>query len=85
MYERVARLKRKMEYEERRRTKNNIVIIGWRVEGKSKQQIKDERKVGNREDIHRQRPHKTRTRDTEETRNHRERRKKERQRSKSGI
>jgi hypothetical protein len=46
---------------------------------------KTERKVGNKEDIHRQRPQKTRTRDTEETRNHREIRKKERQRSKSGI
>jgi hypothetical protein len=30
-----------MEYEGRRRRKNNIVITEWRNEGKSKQQIKD--------------------------------------------
>jgi hypothetical protein len=31
-----------MEYEGRRRRKNNIVITEWRNEGKSKQQIKDD-------------------------------------------
>jgi hypothetical protein len=31
-----------MENEERRRTKNNTVITGWRSEGKSKQQIKED-------------------------------------------
>jgi hypothetical protein len=41
MSERVTRLKRKMENEERRKRKNNIVITGWRGEGKSKQQIKE--------------------------------------------
>jgi predicted RNase H-like nuclease (RuvC/YqgF family) len=41
MAERVARLERKMENEERRR-KNNIVITGWRGEGKSKQQTKED-------------------------------------------
>jgi hypothetical protein len=45
MSEKVARLERKMENEERRRRNNNIVIIGWRGEGKSKQQIKEDRKV----------------------------------------
>jgi hypothetical protein len=40
--EREARLERKMENEERRRTKNNTVITGWRSEGKSKQQIKED-------------------------------------------
>jgi hypothetical protein len=45
MSERVARLERKMENEQRRRRKNNIVITGWRGEGKSKQQIKEDRKV----------------------------------------
>jgi hypothetical protein len=42
MSERVARLERKVENEERRRIKNNIVITGWRGEGKSKQQIKED-------------------------------------------
>jgi hypothetical protein len=42
MSERVVRLERKMENEERRRRKNNIVITGWRGEGKSKQQIKED-------------------------------------------
>jgi predicted nucleic acid-binding Zn-ribbon protein len=37
MSERIARLERKMENEERRRRKNNILITGWRGEGKSKQ------------------------------------------------
>jgi hypothetical protein len=46
---------------------------------------KTERKEGNREDIHRQRPYKTRTRDTEETKDHRQRRRKGRKKSKSGI
>jgi hypothetical protein len=46
---------------------------------------KTERKERNREDIHRQRPYKTRTRDTEEAKNHRERRKKARERSKCEI
>ncbi|KAH0821473.1 hypothetical protein MTP99_007544 [Tenebrio molitor] len=41
MAERVARLERKMENEERRR-KNNIVITGWKGEGKSKQQTKED-------------------------------------------
>jgi hypothetical protein len=36
MSERVARLERKMENEERKRRKINIVITGWRGEGKSK-------------------------------------------------
>jgi hypothetical protein len=31
-----------MENEERRRTKNNTVITGWRGEGKSQQQIKED-------------------------------------------
>jgi predicted RNase H-like nuclease (RuvC/YqgF family) len=39
MFERVARLEIKMENEERRRRKNNIVITG---EGKSKQVIKED-------------------------------------------
>jgi hypothetical protein len=43
---------------------------------------KTERKEGNREDIHRQWSYKTRTRDTEETKNHCER-KKRRESSKS--
>jgi hypothetical protein len=34
-----------MENEQRRRRKNHIVITGWRGEGKSKQQIKEDRKV----------------------------------------
>jgi inorganic pyrophosphatase len=34
MSERIARLERKMENEERRRRKNNILITGWRDEGK---------------------------------------------------
>jgi hypothetical protein len=46
---------------------------------------KTERKEGNREDIHRQWPYKTRTRGTEETKNHRERIKKGRERSNSVI
>jgi hypothetical protein len=33
-----------MENGERRRRKNNIVITGWRGEGKRKQQIKEDRK-----------------------------------------
>jgi hypothetical protein len=33
-------LERKIEHEQRRTRKNNIVITGWRGEGKSKQQIK---------------------------------------------
>jgi hypothetical protein len=45
MSQRVARLERKMENEQKRRRKNNIVITGWRGEGKSKQQIKEDRKV----------------------------------------
>jgi hypothetical protein len=44
---------------------------------------KTERKQGNREYI--QRPDKTRTRDTEETKNHRKRRKKERKKEKWDI
>jgi hypothetical protein len=40
--ERVARLETKMENEERRRRKNNIVITGWRSEGSSKQQSREE-------------------------------------------
>jgi hypothetical protein len=43
MSERVARLERKVENEERRRRKNNIVITGWRGEGKRKQQIKEDK------------------------------------------
>jgi hypothetical protein len=42
MSERVARLETKMENEERRRRKNNIVITGWRSEGSSKQQSRVE-------------------------------------------
>jgi hypothetical protein len=42
MFERVARLERKMENEERKRRKNNIVITGWRGEGKSKQVIEED-------------------------------------------
>jgi predicted RNase H-like nuclease (RuvC/YqgF family) len=42
MSERVARLETKMENEERRRRKNNIVITGWRSEGSSKQQSREE-------------------------------------------
>jgi hypothetical protein len=45
---------------------------------------KTERKEGNRENIHRQWPDKTRMRDTEETKNHFERRKKGREINKSG-
>jgi hypothetical protein len=33
---------KKMENEEREEEKNNTVIIGWRGEGKSKQQIKED-------------------------------------------
>jgi hypothetical protein len=40
MSERVARLERKMENEEKRRRKNNIVITGWRGEGQSKNRSK---------------------------------------------
>jgi hypothetical protein len=43
MSERVARLERKVENEERRRRKNNIVITEWRGEGKRKQQIKEDK------------------------------------------
>jgi putative IMPACT (imprinted ancient) family translation regulator len=43
MSERVARLERKMENEERRRAKNNIVMTGWRGEGKSKKLIKEDK------------------------------------------
>jgi hypothetical protein len=42
MSERVARREKKMENEERRRRKNSILITGWRSEGKSKQQIKED-------------------------------------------
>jgi hypothetical protein len=42
MSERVARLERKMKNEERRKRKNNIVITGWRGEGKSKQHIQED-------------------------------------------
>ncbi|KAJ3622279.1 hypothetical protein MTP99_002798 [Tenebrio molitor] len=42
MSERVARLEMKMENDERRRRKINIVITGWREEGKSKQQSRDD-------------------------------------------
>ncbi|KAH0814053.1 hypothetical protein GEV33_008739 [Tenebrio molitor] len=41
MSERVAWLETKMENEERRRRKNNIVITGWRSEGSSKQQSRE--------------------------------------------
>jgi hypothetical protein len=37
-----------VENEERRRRKNNIVITEWRGEGKSKQQIKEDRKFNER-------------------------------------
>jgi DNA repair exonuclease SbcCD ATPase subunit len=40
--ERIAQLEKKMEYEERRRRKNNTVITGWRDKGKCKQQIKED-------------------------------------------
>jgi predicted RNase H-like nuclease (RuvC/YqgF family) len=42
MSERVAWLETKMENEERRRRKNNIEITGWRSEGSSKQQSREE-------------------------------------------
>jgi hypothetical protein len=42
MSEKVARLERKMKNEERRKRKNNIVITGWRGEGKSKQHIQED-------------------------------------------
>jgi hypothetical protein len=42
MFERIGRLERKMENEERRRRKNNIVITRWIGEGKSKQQSKED-------------------------------------------
>jgi hypothetical protein len=51
MSERVARLERKVENEERRRRKNNIVITGWRGEGKRKQQIKEEKENFIKENI----------------------------------
>jgi hypothetical protein len=42
MFERVTRLERKIENEERRRRKTNTVLTGLRGEGKSKQQIKED-------------------------------------------
>jgi hypothetical protein len=46
---------------------------------------KTERKEGNREDIHRQRPYKTRTRDTEETKDHRKEEEREGKKVKVGY
>jgi hypothetical protein len=40
--ERVAWLERKIEYEERRRRRNNRVITEWRGKLKSKQQIEED-------------------------------------------
>jgi hypothetical protein len=40
--ERIARLERKIENEERRRRKSNIVITEWRGEGTSKQHFKED-------------------------------------------
>jgi hypothetical protein len=70
------------------RSMDQVSSANGRVEWERKRdetKRKTERKEGNREDIHRQRPYKTRTRDTEETKDHRERRRKGRKKVKVGY